>query len=154
LGGRIAISTRSIGTVFGQILQDVIVNGREKKCVITMSWSQEASMNGIIPEHWKTATDDMKRLMNERDCVIVKSAGNERESDGTNENISAYPGIFASDNLPLINVGSVDIHGAPAATSQRGPLLSTWAVGAPVQCASDEGNVPRELRGTSFGKLL
>jgi len=60
------------------IATDVIQNTRQKKCVVTLSWGSELPANGVIPQHWIAATADMRKLMNELDCVIVTSAGNER----------------------------------------------------------------------------
>jgi hypothetical protein len=91
--------------------------------------------------------------MNELDCVIVKSAGNERAPDGSNSDINQYPAVFASGDFPIINVGSVNIDGVAISGSQRGPLLTVWAVGDAVKCASSTGNDPNTKSGTSFGKF-
>ena len=134
------------------IATDVIQNTRQKKCVVTLSWGSEPPANGVIPQHWIAATADMRKLMNELDCVIVTSAGNERAPDGSKANMNRYPAVFSSDDFPIINVGSVNNDGVASSTSQRGPLLTVWAVGDLVKCASDTGNDPNTKSGTSFGK--
>jgi hypothetical protein len=154
LGGSIAIKERSIGSVFGLVASDVLQNGQQKKCVVSLSWSSEPRASGIIPQHWVAATQPMRTLMNDLDCVIVKSAGNERNSDGTNSNISRNPQVFAGDDFPLINVASVDNDGVPSPRSQRGPKLTVWAPGNPAICQSSTENSPVSASGTSFGKFI
>jgi hypothetical protein len=154
LGGSIAIRPRSIGTVFGMIASDVLQNGRQKKCIVSLSWSSEPPASGIIPQHWIAATAHMRVLMDDLDCVIVKSAGNERNPDGTNAAISRCPQVFASNSFPLINVGSVDNDGIPSPRSQRGSLLTVWAPANPVVCQSSTENSPVIKSGTSYGKVI
>ena len=61
-----------------------------------------------------------------------------------------YPALVAKQYPEVIVVGSVDNNGLEFPSSQHGPLVSVWAPGADVVCASNVGTGSQTLSGTSM----
>ncbi|KAK2051364.1 serine proteinase 2 [Colletotrichum caudatum] len=70
----------------------------------------------------------------EMDVPIICPAGNSADKVGGSIEPSHLPAVLA-DRLPVIVVGSATVDGTMSRFSQRGILLTTWAIGEEVQCA-------------------
>ncbi|KAJ5594335.1 Subtilisin-like protease 2 [Penicillium hispanicum] len=91
-------------------------------------------------------------------ALLVVASGNYAETKGR-EDVDDYPGLFAGEDEfknNMIVVGSVNIFGIVARSSQGGPLVSIWAPGLVqdpegLACASNTDNHGYgERSGTSF----
>ncbi|KAL0944885.1 subtilisin-like protease [Colletotrichum truncatum] len=104
----------------------------------------------VRPRHvWlKTETRRLVEGFVEEDVPFITAAGNFAEQGITEPD--TLPAILA-DELPIIVVGAATKDFKMAAASQRGRLLTTWAVGEEIKCAdpSDLSGLAT-VSGTSF----
>ena len=144
---------------FRIIAEDVENNNRQRKAVVMFSMGGRP-----LPRSYNVEDRGSAEVMTIRQAIerlvslgvpIVTSSGNhglmtnlqgEQRTD-----IDTSPGVFASV-YPLIVVGAVFTTGEIIPASQRGPLLTTNAVGQSVQCLDSYGNI-MIISGTSFSKF-
>ena len=145
-------------SIFDTVWQDIQSKSRQKKSVVTISWSSgnPTDNDHLSPSHAKMKREIQNLLNN--DVIVVSSAGNhalEKDKEGKlRTNIDTAPSIFSSNTYPLIVVGNCDNTGERQASSQGGDSVTILAPGVDVVCSTDTGSLTIRRSGTSFCKLL
>ena len=123
-----------------------LLSRRQKRSVVTMSMAVRFPFdpNSQIQRRLKARIQDLFDL----DVPVIVSSGN----DGVNTpEINSVPAVFADNNFPLIVVGSTNTAGIESSFSQRGPGLTTRAIGEDITCMPKDGSTPRTNdKGTSY----
>lgn len=132
---------------YAEIAHDIIEGNLQGKAVLSSSVAQK------MPEASRT-TSMFRRIITQiikLDVPVICAAGN----DGAEvTEVNMYPGLFASE-LPVTVVGATDDTGYYADFTQRGSLVSTYAVGEDILCADiDTTTALRTSSGTSFAAPL
>ncbi|TDZ16775.1 Subtilisin-like protease 2 [Colletotrichum orbiculare MAFF 240422] len=98
---------------------------------------------------YTTSMRSVLKSLTSFDIPVIAAAGNKFGQAGLTEPDKA-PATFSKE-LPIIVVGSADKDFQMAATSQRGNLVTTWAIGKDIKCADiGDGTSLATDSGTSF----
>ncbi|KAK6211340.1 allergen Pen n 13 [Colletotrichum tabaci] len=122
------------------VVDDVKQKGHKGKAVVTTSVYLKES-NTMYTVSMRSVIKSLVNL----DVPIVATAGNRYQEGITEPN--TLPATLAKE-LPVIVVGAAAKDFKIAAFSQRGDLVTTYAIGVDVQCADLAGIAERS--GTSF----
>jgi subtilisin family serine protease len=152
---------------YRDILTDIRSKGRKGKSVVNVSAVIPSTYFNTLPGSRLAFRLIVQDFLN-NDVVFVAAAGNEGDSVSSykiislgvlvadyllqplHENVDGYPALFADVN-PLIVVSSVDNAGSKSWFSQGGPLVSVYAPGEDITCASNVGDGSVQESGTSLG---
>ncbi|CCF32146.1 serine proteinase 2 [Colletotrichum higginsianum] len=131
------------------IRDDIKSKGLHGKAVVSSSAVFVATND--LEYNRKTLFDlqDLVQSITEMDVPVICPAGNSADKPKGSIEPNTLPAVLA-ERLPIIVVGSAAVSGTMSRFSQRGKLLTTWAVGEEIQCAdrsSESGLLTTE--GTS-----
>ncbi|KAL0944710.1 exo-beta-glucanase [Colletotrichum truncatum] len=154
---RVSLDPFSMSKGWQAVRDDIKAKGLQGKAVLSTStggWLAESAdendKEGMY-SMYRTLIRGITRL----DVPIVCAAGNDAKK-GIMEPHS-MPALLSRE-MPIIVVGSTDREGKPTTFSQRGDLVTTWALGLDVNCP-DTRNLKdltklRPMNGTSFSAPL
>ena len=131
---------------FRMVLNDVKMQKLQGKAVINYSGVKHVVTN---QDQKKILADTILKPLFDLDIVLVAASGNQAKET---KDITSWPQSEA-DDFPIINVGSVDVEGKTAETSQGGKLLTVSAPGKEIMCADSTGNLESLRSGTSYGRF-
>ncbi|KAL0930143.1 alkaline serine protease Alp1 [Colletotrichum truncatum] len=120
------------------IRNDIEKKGLHGKAVVTTSIVTYPTKK---PEYNKQLATDLLKVLRSilaADVPIVCSAGNDADKKGGSVTPNTLPSVLAKYLPSIIVVGAATLDGRMTSFSQRGDLLSTWAVGEDIQCADYE----------------
>lgn len=131
--------------------------GRQKQAAVLISAGSEK----VVDEHklgddevvYQSQNDYIGILADLGVSTIVATGNNANEKDGNGKlrlEPDTLPDILAKHH-PIILVGNVDWDGKLWASSQRGDLVTSNAMGVDVTCVGKSGKKMTDT-GTSFGK--
>lgn len=113
------------------VLNDIEDRDLQGKAVVSSSTFSHVPQDAEKKAKLVSDMDRIIRAILGADVPVVCGAGNDAPKSIEPNKL---PAILAK-NLPIIVVGSATADGTMAPDSQRGSLLTTWAVGRRVQCA-------------------
>ncbi|WQF77493.1 Putative peptidase S8/S53 domain, peptidase S8, subtilisin, His-active [Colletotrichum destructivum] len=113
------------------VFNDIKEKGLKGKAVVSTSTFTYVPREDKAKAELLSDMDEIMRKILGEDVPVVCGAGND-VSISIEPN--KLPAILAK-NLPIIVVGSATVDGTMAPDSQRGSLVTTWAVGRRIQCA-------------------
>ncbi|KAI8150463.1 hypothetical protein K4K49_012447 [Colletotrichum sp. SAR 10_70] len=128
--------------------KDIIAKDLRGKAVVSISVGVEI----VDPKEDQVIIDyiqEVLQVLQEWDIPVVCPSGNNGVA-GQTVQVNEYPAMFA-DKFPVIVVGSTSRRLEKSWFSQKGNLLTTWAVGENVRCASSTNLAGLKFEtGTSF----
>ncbi|KAF5493073.1 Alkaline protease 1 [Colletotrichum fructicola] len=128
--------------------KDIIAKDLRGKAVVSISVGVEI----VDPKEDQVIIDyirEVLEVLQEWDIPVVCPSGNNGVA-GQTVQVNEYPAMFA-DKFPVIVVGSTSRRLEKSWFSQQGNLLTTWAVGENVRCASSTNLAGLKFEtGTSF----
>ncbi|KAJ0357346.1 hypothetical protein COL154_010232 [Colletotrichum chrysophilum] len=128
--------------------KDIMAKDLRGKAVVSISVGVEI----VDPKEDQVIIDYIREVLQalqEWDIPVVCPSGNNGVA-GQTVQVNEYPAMFA-DKFPVIVVGSTSRRLEKSWFSQQGNLLTTWAVGENVRCASSTNLAGLKFEtGTSF----
>lgn len=141
---KLALSQMVAG--LGVIINDIKNKKRNKKSVVTMSF--DAGKEDPDARLQNDVKDRIKTLM-DMDVPVFCLAGNLAKKG--HPQVDTIPGIWASEDYPLLVIGSVNFDGRVSIFSQGGDQVFLHAPGSGITCMPKSGNVPMTNKfGTSL----
>lgn len=146
-----------IGQGFRVAADHIKATGRQKQAIVILSWLGGA--NAFETRDFNTLTKSIHALFNLGVPSIVGAGNDAKEKDRWGNfrlDVDGAPASLASEDFPLIVVGSTDEDGSISDFSQRGDKVTGYTRGNRIDCElldgpSDQINPPLKMNGTSFG---
>ncbi|KAK2005473.1 serine proteinase 2 [Colletotrichum eremochloae] len=132
------------------VRDDIEKKGLRGKAVVSSSAVFTATKDREYREKTFLELEKVLESIIKMDVPVVCGAGNSADKPNGSTEPNTLPAVLA-ERLPVIVVGSATVDGRMSRFSQRGRLLTTWAVGEEIQCAErNTKNGLRTTEGTSF----
>ncbi|WQF85036.1 Putative peptidase S8/S53 domain, peptidase S8, subtilisin, Ser-active [Colletotrichum destructivum] len=119
------------------IRDDIKSKGLQGKAVVSSSAVFVATNDLEYNRKTLFELQDLVQSITEMDVPVICPAGNSADKPKGSIEPNTLPAVLA-ERLPVIVVGSAAVGGTMSRFSQRGRLLTTWAVGEEIQCANRE----------------
>ncbi|KAK1585485.1 serine proteinase 2 [Colletotrichum navitas] len=116
------------------VREDIMRKGLRGKAVVSSSVAFPMVKDKEVRRRTLYELQKVLQSLFEMDVPVICAAGNSADKPNGSMEPNSLPAVLAV-RLPLIVVGSAAVDGSMSKFSQRGPLLTTWAVGEQVQCA-------------------
>ncbi|GJC92598.1 alkaline serine protease Alp1 [Colletotrichum higginsianum] len=118
------------------VLNDIKDKTLRGKAVVSASTVTYATKNAERNRELVSKLTEILQTIFSMDVPIICAAGNDAAKEGGSIEPNTLPSVLAKNKkLPIIVVGAATADGTMASFSQRGDLLTTWAVGQDVKCA-------------------
>lgn len=145
-----------VATGLDKAVSHIHANNRQRKSIVVVTTQSAIPVAANDPYPEVRAQHHYLSQLTALGVPVVVSAGNLARSthDGRQRvNIDTIPGTLTSRDIPLINVGSVDFAGNIDPHCQRGPLVSSYAMGWSAKILTLNGD-EEDVRGTSYGEAF
>ncbi|TVY78560.1 Subtilisin-like protease [Lachnellula suecica] len=141
------LSGPELNTALVKIIDDISAKPeRQKRSVVTMS------LGGTIPRSnyiVQGMTKNLIKKLMDMDVPFFVPAGNFGAIG--HPKVDAIPAVWASDDYPLLTIGSTTFDGKRSSFSQTGDQVFLYAAGEGISCMPRSGTQPAtNLWGTSF----